>query len=53
VKCLLGLELSFDVFLSAVVSHVSWIALIVVFRCVFMVPNPILKADIFSIAMRS
>jgi hypothetical protein len=53
VKCPLRLELSFDSFLAAVVSHVTLLASIVVFRCVPSVPNLVPMADSFSIAMRS
>jgi hypothetical protein len=42
-----------DLILVAFTLHVSWIASIVVFRCVSVVPNPVSRADSFSIDMRS
>jgi hypothetical protein len=42
-----------DSLLAVIVSHVSWLASIVVFRCVSVVPNPVSRADSSSIAMRS
>jgi uncharacterized membrane protein YbhN (UPF0104 family) len=53
VKCLWELEQPFDSFLAVVVSHVSWLASIVVFHCVFVAPNPVPMVDSFSIAMQS
>jgi hypothetical protein len=46
-------ELSFNLFLIVVVSHVFCLTSIVVFRCVSVVTNPILMVNSFSIAMRS
>jgi hypothetical protein len=45
--------MSFDLFLAIVVSHVSWLASIVIFRCIFVVSNRVPMTDSFSIAMRS
>jgi hypothetical protein len=42
-----------DLILVAFTLHVSWFAPIVVFRCVSVVPNPVLKVGSFSIAMWS
>jgi hypothetical protein len=42
-----------DLILVAFTLHVSWIASIVVFHYVFVVPNLVLRADSFLIAMRS
>jgi hypothetical protein len=42
-----------DLILIAFTLHVSWIALIVIFCCVFMVSNLVPRANSFSIAMRS
>jgi hypothetical protein len=53
VKCVRGLELPFDLFLGTVVSHLTLLVSIVVFRCVFVVPNLVLKTGRFSITMRS
>jgi hypothetical protein len=39
-------------FLAVVGSHVSWLVSIVVFYCVFVVPNLVLRIDSFSIAIR-
>jgi hypothetical protein len=47
VKCLRGLKLSFDSFLAVVVSHVSFHVSIVIFHCIFRLPNPVLRADSF------
>jgi hypothetical protein len=52
-KCLKGLEQHFDSFFVIVVTHMSCFTLIVVFRCIYVAPNPILRADSFSITMRS
>jgi hypothetical protein len=42
-----------DSFLVFVVSRVSLLTSCVVFRCVSRLPNPVPRADSFSIAMRS
>jgi hypothetical protein len=42
-----------DSILVAFTLHVSWIALIVVFRCISAVPNPVPRANGFAIAVRS
>jgi hypothetical protein len=52
-KYLCGLELPFDSFLAAVVSHVSLLASIAIFRCVSRLPNLIPKANSCPIAMWS
>jgi hypothetical protein len=44
--------MSFDSFLVAVVLHVTLLASIVVFHCIFRLPNPIPRVDSFSIAIR-
>jgi hypothetical protein len=43
VKCTRGLELFCHSFLATVVSHVSWLVSIVIFRCVSVVPKPVLR----------
>jgi hypothetical protein len=43
----------FDSLLAVVVSHVSWVVSFVVFRYVSVVPNLVLRADTFPIAMLS
>jgi hypothetical protein len=53
VKCLSGLELLFDSLLTVVVLHVSWLVLIVVFRSISVVHNPVSRVNSFSIAMWS
>jgi hypothetical protein len=49
-KCLWGLELIFGLIFVAVVLHMTFLALIAIFRCVSMVPNPVPRASSFSIA---
>jgi hypothetical protein len=53
VKFLCGLELPFDLFLVVIVSQMSWLTSIVVFRCVSWFTIPFPRADNFSIAVRS
>jgi hypothetical protein len=53
VKCVRGVELPFDSFLTVVVFHVTLLASIPVFHCVFVIPNLVLMTDSFSIAMQS
>jgi hypothetical protein len=53
VKCLRGPELIFGPVFIAIVLHMSWLASIVVFRYVSVVPNPVLRVSSLTIAMRS
>jgi hypothetical protein len=45
--------LSFDSFFAVIVSHVSWLASIIIFRYISVSRNPISRADRFSIAIWS
>jgi hypothetical protein len=53
VKYVRGLELYFNLFLAAVVSHLTLLVSIVVFCCISVVSNPVSRTDSFSIAMQS
>jgi hypothetical protein len=46
-------RLPLDSILAVIISHVSWLALIVVFLYVSVVPNQFLRAGSFPIAMQS
>jgi hypothetical protein len=51
VKCVREVELFCGLILIVIVSHVTLLASVAVFHCVSVVPNPVLRASSFLIAM--
>jgi hypothetical protein len=51
VKCVSGFELLVGSILVTIVLHMTLLASIVIFHCDFRLPNPVSRANSFSIAM--
>jgi hypothetical protein len=51
VKCLRGPKLIFDPIFIAIALHVSYLASIVVFHCISVIHNLVLRVDSLTIAM--